>query len=428
MVEGDDAAEPRASREAPGWSRAVALLRRAVGARTLSALSFLAVLAVVFAFYPVGDPGRLLEDEVPSVKVWRSVARGVDPYDPAVSEYATHPYLPTFLYGGGLLVRSLGQENVLLLQRLLNLASIAALAWAASSAFLRLEPARTAAAILLVFLPPLQRSVEYGNLSSLAAAATIVPLLIWPRRPVGAGILLALGLALKPSGLAAAPLLLLHRTTSPTRRHVRAVCVAGGLLGALVLSTPWPFAFLRQEKGYPTMHDSVGNATLQRLLEGFGLTVPAPIVFAAVVGIGVVVVRLRPYAPLRLALLASFVSLAALSRVWHHSFSIAALAVAGAAVRAVAELRRPASDRARALLNALLVALGIAVVSSSKAWSEDWSGIPTPLLGLLSVVPLGAFLGLSLYAGGGASGVPRPPARADELAARPEGAAETVSS
>lgn len=362
-------------------------------------IAFGTVLVVTLIVHRVGDPHRLLPDEVPSAKVWRAVAAGVDPYDPSRSGYPNHPYFPTFLYGGGLLVRGLGETPVILLQRLLNVLSISVVIWLCTGAFVRRALPRAALGAALVLFKPFAWSIDYGNLSPFAAATTLAPLLLWPRWPVLAGVMLSLGLATKPSGLAALPLLLVHRPATATRRHLVAGLVASALLAALVLATARNGAFLRQERGWAP-HESATSASVQRVLQKLGAEVPAGVVFAGVVAVGALLSRRRPLTPTELALLGAAVSLASLSRVWHHSFAVGILAVAGSLVRAGRDLRRPAAARAPAVLRALAVLIGVLILSSSNAWSDDWEGVPDPILAVSTSLPLLSLVGLSLYAAG----------------------------
>src|SRR5215471_21317156 len=157
----------------------------------------LAVAALWYAF-PLFRTAHLA-DENAYFQGFALSMGGASPYGAA-----RFVYLPIFARAGALSVDYFGERATTLLIRLVNLVGACVLVRQSVALTPLGERARTllALAVLLGFRPFLQ-SFEVGNLSPLAAAATVVGLILAARRPVAAGLLLAAGCAVKPAGVGA---------------------------------------------------------------------------------------------------------------------------------------------------------------------------------------------------------------------------------
>lgn len=354
----------------------------------LSAAAACLLVAVAWEFGVVGGAPR--QDEAAYLVGVRAAAAGGSPYE-TPDRPALTPYPPTFHAGVVFLVGRLGEDGALRTLRALNALGAMALLWLSARLGGLGDAGRVVFAGLALLSPPFHRAADLGNLSPLASALTLAFLVGWKRAPFAAGLAGAAQLLLKPTGAAAAPLLL-----GRGRRALTAVAVCAAVAGAALLASPHLGSFLAARKGYVSAADSVGSASLGRAGTLLGLAIPDALLFAGVAAAGAVVAWRRRPGPRALAVLGAWTSVVSLPRVWEHTFVLAAPAIAILA-RASWLAWRAAAPGARrpALATGLARTAGATLLLGSHAWAESWDGVPLPLLALATLVPLLAFSALS---------------------------------
>lgn len=370
--------------------------RRAAAILTFAPAAFLSLL-----LYPPwsADPPR--PDEARSLRSFEIVAEGRNPYTSkeARGRDRIHPYLPSFHAAGGRLVRAIGAPGTNILSRWAFSAGVAAVAILSAGLAATRSVVRAPLALALTTLPFFARAWDYGNLNPAGAALTLVPLFLWPRAPLFAGLALAGGIVLKPLGLAAPALLYLHRSRRAGVRHRIAAGIAGLTVALSVLSTGWLNDFRAQPRGYADAWDSEGSVALQRVLQCAGLDLGAEVLFALSLVLGAAVLFARPRSPRFAAFWIAFFCVLGLPRVWFHTLALAVPALAVSASRRAATLWASRSETREARTAAVLAGLGFVVAAlvlfRAEAWAGYWRDLPGFVAAPMAALPLAAFAGLT---------------------------------
>lgn len=322
--------------------------------------------------------------------------RGASPYDAP-----RYVYMPVFARVGAFALSHVGFRATALGLRLVNLAAACLLAWGSFAAVPSLGRARLPlAALALVLFRPLTTSLTLGNLSPIAAAATFVGLATAARVPALAGVVLAVGLAIKPTGLPALLVLGVHRPRDGSRRHLAALAVA------LILFVPLLTVdahLLKDVLGRaPEWREASTNLSPHRVLAALGLDLPASVFAALLIVACALWVRTRPLSAPGLTAVACLASLVWLPRVWLHSFVFMlpaiALAIGGAdsALRSARSSGSDAEPSRRAALTAAWTFLFITCIEVADACADlatvvpflPWNPAMNPIFPLTAAVLL----------------------------------------
>jgi len=212
--------------------------------------------------------------------------------------------------------------------------------------------------------------IAFGNVSPLVAGLVCLALFLWPRFPVLAGIVLGVGLFIKPMALLL-PLAILAAPGSARRGWVTA-----GISGALFAMSLGGGLKIAALPGWDAQIHAHTNMALVRGLSQFGLPVPALVIVALVAVLVGVAMRWGPLMRVdawhRTARVGLGGSILALPVVWNHTLILVLPLLTWAGATAVRDLRvawhSPRSSRA--LLTALFVALGILVTVQSDSLAE----------------------------------------------------------
>lgn len=293
-----------------------ALLRGAFASwRTASLASHAAALAVVTAVLVVRFHAAVLspvpvEDERVYFGAFEKAAQGESPYG------GFYFYTPTFALAGAWSVEHFGEAAVLAAMRTANLLGMAWIAWL-SGAWLPWTWRRRllAASAYVAVAPAVRLGAAWGNLSLLVVGLLLAALLVWPRRPVAAGLLLAASLVIKPLGPVVAVALAAHRPANGGRRHLVAGFLGLALAAALVLPMPW----LQDMLAFGGKPENGRNVALQHLLYCFGLRLGTVMVAAAVAVATLVAGRRRRWPRESLLGFAGVAGVLALPVVWSHT-------------------------------------------------------------------------------------------------------------
>jgi hypothetical protein len=274
----------------------------------------LLLVVVVAARYPAGVFSPGLDDELAYVRGFYLAGQDVSPYK------APYFYTPTFAYAGAWMMRHLGETATIVAIRAANLFGLAALAWC-SFAWVPWPWRRrvVASAAVICVSPAVRLGVLWGNLSLLVAGMLVVGLLLWRRRPLVSGFLLALSVVIKPLGPVAVCVLGAHRPDAGGRRHVVAAALAAALTAVLLLPAP----FLGEMLSFKGKLGSGRNVSLQRLFYSFGVEVSPWWIAAAVAVAAVAVARRRPLGVTRLLCLAASAALLSTPILWSHTMLLA---------------------------------------------------------------------------------------------------------
>ncbi len=340
-------------------------------------LAVLLLASVALMRFPFPRTPAARGDEVVYLQAFEASRSGGTPYD--VEGYF---YPRAFARAGGRLLAAAGETGTLAVLRTVNLLGLAFAFWAATAWLPAKVPRRwLAAAVLLCLSPAVHAGLDLGNVSFLIVGLTLAALLGWPRRPLLAGVLLGLGVALKPIAAAVIPVLLLHRPRHGGRRHLLAAATAAAVATALLL----PLSDLREMLGQEMV--ALANArsfSLSRLFALFGLDVPQVVLTLAVIALAALGALWRHpgWGPTMssarlLAYAVAAVSLAT-PLVWNHTL-IVALPVQGLAL-ALAWHRlcraRSATGAGRPIpawrrFEPLLVVLGVAMMHAGTTAGFD---------------------------------------------------------
>jgi hypothetical protein len=333
------------------------------------------------------------------------VLSGRSPY-----EHRLYPYPPTLAVLGAWVSRLWGEETFRTVFRLFNILGGCAAIWGSlliTNWSLRLRLCLGAFGVLTV--PTFLEGLNFDNVSTLVSGAAISGLVLWHRLPVAAGIFLGLSLALKPIALLAFFLLLFHRPLYPQKRHILAVGIAAVTTGLFLAIRPLLFlSAFRHPNVIKTMQDwslSQINISLYRLLVDFGLNLSPFLVLMIILMIGIVLIRIRPLDPDRLACLACAASLLSIPVVWEHTLLLAlpiqTFSFAVAVRRALAFRKSyppPVRDPKlqRPLVHLLLVSAGIITVFEGGRYGVLGKGVPW-LHGVMLLIPTSAIVLLTGY-------------------------------
>lgn len=275
------------------------------------------LVLVLIARFPasIADPEPLW-DELDYFRGFHSVARGDTPYaDPAFL------YPPVVAIVGAWGSERFGEGAVLVAIRGANLLGIATALWCSLAWLGRGWRWRVVGAAAIACLaPPIRLGILWGNLNLAVAGMVILGLLLWPKRPLIAGLLLGLSIAIKPLAPVAVLALLCHRPVDGGRRHWVAGGLALALSGVLILGFPHLEEMLARTSG-----DLVsGTVSLHRFpyLLGFDLS---PFWLFSLVALATVwwVRRLPAMGPAHLLCFATTAALASSPLVWVHTLLLA---------------------------------------------------------------------------------------------------------
>lgn len=314
-------------------------------------------------------------DELAYVRAAERLAAGQSPYH---GDYVYLPALPAALAP---LAAPLGRGGLLALLRAANLLGAAvAIWWSFAWTGLGYGARLCLAALFLVLAEPIRYGLLWGNLSLALAGSLIAAFALWPRRPWLAGLLLGLGVGVKPLAPAAIGALGLHRSSAGrplltwprpwgTAAQLKAAGSATALALSVILLPPYLDEFLALAGGRPAV---TRNVSLHRLLHLLGVDAPALLLSALVAATAWALVWTRPLAPFRLQSVAVVLALLATPLVWSHTLLIALpLQVVAATVairRWQGRPRQPAArdERLRLLLELVLVAGAIAALLGAQ--------------------------------------------------------------
>ena len=162
-------------------------------------------------------------DERVYLRAFRAVAAGTSPYGRAADQLDFY-YPPPFARFGAAALAALGPLGDIPLVALLRAANVAGLV-AALWISVRLAPLtdrwRLAAVVAYVALAPpaLRHGLGAGNLSFAVVGSILLAFWFWPKAPTASGLLLGLGVLVKPIAPAGIALLALHWPKRAGRRH-----------------------------------------------------------------------------------------------------------------------------------------------------------------------------------------------------------------
>ncbi len=292
------------------WSGALA------AAAPILALSALLVLR----FWPtLSTPGARVDEE-PYLAAFEAIHRGESPY--SVNGYF---YPPAFAALGGEARRWLERDTLRLLLRAGGVLGAATVVWLASS-FLpwAAAPRLLASAVYIAITPGVTLAMRTGNVSPMAAALLIAGLMAWTRAPVASGFLLGAGLVVKPLGTLVPPLLLVHRSDFPARRHwwaggaALATSLLTALLGIGYLGEFLTLGTTLASEDFPLSR----TVSLHRLLLSLGLPVGRVTVAVAVALAAALLARSRSWTQRDFLCLAIAASCLALPALWPHTLLV----------------------------------------------------------------------------------------------------------
>jgi energy-converting hydrogenase Eha subunit C len=283
------------------------------------------------------------------------VLKGRSPY-----EHSVFPYPPTVAIVGAWLLSLVGSEAFRTGFRYVNLIGGCAAVWASLLPLRAPWLLKLFTAILAVcFLPAFEGALQSDNLSMLTGGLTILALVLWPCRPVSAGILLGIGIALKPIALVALVLLAVQRPSDGGKKHWTAALAAFITVAALwSLSPAWLLSAADQPSVKAAEADwaeGVLNVSLFRVLACFGLKTSPFLLLAGASFVSILYLRTRVLNPLQFLCVACAASLLSLPIVWRHTLLIVTPLAFVAAETAFNRYRRareePQRSRDRSLKN-----------------------------------------------------------------------------
>lgn len=332
-------------------------------------------LAALLWWWSSTTYGYPLPDERSYTIAFERVAAGGSPY--ATGGGGGYFYPPAFAFAGAWLLEHSGPLGPLVVIRGANLLGLGSLLWIA----LAWVPLRgwlrwlVGLATMLVS-PAIWMGVAWGNLSLAVAGVVLVGLLVWPRWPVAAGVLLGTSVAVKPIAVLAIGLLLVHRAPRG-RQHQLAAAV--GLSVAAVLLVAFPYRSEMLALGSLGLERR--SASLHRiayLFVGPGATVVVSFLVALV---GTWAVRARVLGRLQMLVVVVSATLTATPLVWGHTFLVTMPLQSAAA--AVLWSRSPHHQP----FERTLVALAIAICHLGQGVTGiDDQGLLLQLAGTLTVV------------------------------------------
>jgi hypothetical protein len=334
-----------------------------------AAILLLSLVAALRYWPYVFFPGPF-NDEMFYFGAFQRVLEGLSPYTKSGFLYP-----PLTAHLGAWAVEHLGEGAVIALMRSVNLLGLAVTVWC-SFAWTpwRWRSRLAAGALIIVLSPAIHFSLFLGNLSLTIAGLIVGGLLLWPRRPVLAGVLLGSSVAIKPLAPVALVTLLCHRPLDGRRRHLLAAGV--GLLLTAVLLFGFPELDRMMRLAYWSRLER--TVSLHRFAYLLGWQQGVLLISAAVAVVAIVVARWRPLGRTHLLALAVTAALAATPLVWAHTLvaclPVQVLALTTALLRYRQEIGDgPAAGaiQVRRRHQLLFVALGVIAIQ----FAEGPSGI-----------------------------------------------------
>lgn len=288
-------------------------------------------------------------------------------------------YPPGFARLGAWVLDWGGQVGVLFALRLANHVGICLVIWLAMSWLpLRLGQRWLVGALVLCLSPAIHGGIVWGNVSFAAIALVIFGLQCWEKSVLLAGLLLGVGLAVKPLAPGALAVLVAHRPQDVRSRPMRVVAVAivVGAVGMLPLSqlrqmlalSPGSLAYSR-------------SVSLQRFLATLGLEVPHSATAVLVLVLVMALAYRRNLSSVQLECLAIAAITLATPIVWGHTLMITLPIQAMASCAAL--MRYRAHGRLR---EPIFVALAILMIHCGRAAGID--GLAHYLQALLLAFPV----------------------------------------
>ncbi len=331
------------------------------------------------------------------------VLKGRSPY-----EHSVFPYPPTVAVIGAWLTQLFGPEAFRTGFRYVNLMGGCAAVWGSlvpirASRFIKLF----IAVLAVLFLPAFGNALENDNLSMLSGGLSIMALVLWPCTPVSAGILLGIGIALKPIAWIALVLLAVHRPIDGGRKHWTAALAASITVAALwSLSPGWFLSAVSQPSVKAAEADwaeGVLNVSLFRILACFGLKISPFLLFAGVSFVSFLYVRTRFLNRIQLLCVACAASLLSLPIVWQHTLLIITPPAFVAAETALRRYRRAREEpqgarahRLKRLVEILFIVSGSITVLEANAYGVIGNWHPW-VNGVTLLVPITVLVLLTGY-------------------------------
>ena len=236
----------------------------------------------------VGSP-ETLSDEIIYLNAFRNVVDGLSPFDR--SGYLSFSLLAHL---GGWWLERFGERATLAALRCVNLLGVATAVWCAAAWVpWPLRRRWLAGAIYLAISPAIAFGVFVGNLSLAVSGMIVVALMVWSRRPVTSGALLAASVVAKPLAPGAVLTLLAHRPAAKTRAHLVAGGVAVALTAMVALVSPELERALAIDP-WPRLAKSVSPHKIAQLL---GWRWAVPLVSLGLAALAVWLARRRPRGP-----------------------------------------------------------------------------------------------------------------------------------
>ncbi len=343
--------------------------------RHLAAVLLLALLATLR--WPFLWNSTPLGDEALYLKAFEAVLAGNTPYD--VKGYF---YPPIFARGGAQLLDLLGSGGTLVVLRGLNLLGLALAFWLAT-VWLPLSIGRRWLAVVaaLCLSPAVHAGLDLGNISFFIVGLALAGLFAWPRRPLLAGLLLGVSIALKPIAAAAIPILAVHRPQRPAgRRHLLTAAIAAAVTGALLL----PISGLREMLSQEMVPLAYARSfSLQRLFALFGIDLPRVALTLAAITLATLLARRWTMSSAQLLCFCVATISLATPLVWNHTL-IVALPVQGLAL-AIVWHRLAEGDVLRRRLELAVIGLGVATIHAGTTAGFDHLSPPIQIIFLLAL-------------------------------------------
>ncbi len=358
--------------------------RRLPRHRHLAAVLLLALLALArWSFLRSPVP---LGDEAVYLQAFETVRAGGTPYD---VEGFFYPLV--FARVGAGLLGVLGPGGTLAALRAANLLGLAFAFWTATAWLpLRIAGRWLAAAALLCLSPAVYAGLDLGNVSFFIVGLALAGALGWPRRPMPAGALLGVSVALKPIAAALIPILGVHRPGRPAASGGARHLLAGATAAAVAVLLLLPISDLREMLGQEMVPLAYARSfSLQRLLALFGVDVPQVVLTLAATAVAVAAARWRPMSSVQLLCFAVATISLVTPLVWNHTL-IVVLPVQGLAL-VLAWQRRSAPSgpdpktHRRRRLDLACVVLGVAMMHAGTTAGFDNLWPPAQIVLLLAV-------------------------------------------
>lgn len=357
--------------EGPGWH--------------IAAIAAL-LIVVAIRYFPSFTTLRQLGDEEAYLCAFKSIGDGRSPY-----ECNRYVYPAPVAELGALLSHVAGARVVQVGMRIINglgaaVAVWAALGWVGWAYAVRL----TAGMILVLFAPPIQEAMEFGNLSPLATGLALAAFALWTTAPIAAGVLLGLGTVVKPIVGAGVVMLIFHRPTGTLRRRsLTAGVIAGIVISGLLATTPrlLPEMLRKSALGPNASH----NITPYHLLHCFGIDLPAFLFSGIALAAGAIAAWTQVFTSAELVAVSVVVAQLGAPSVFNHTLLLVLpvpILAFDAALRRVQGARTAgAAERTRSLVACIVAVIGAGVILASDVFGEPVLDLSPWQYGLLALVP-----------------------------------------